>query len=89
MNNLEWFVDRIWTRIYRDNNSCSCTSCKDVFKNWVIIADKDHASYLYMCQELYNYFDKPLSSWDILYEHKMINNGREREEYLKKEEKRV
>ncbi len=25
--------------------------------------------------------EKPPSSWDILYEHKMINNGREREEY--------
>ena len=60
MHNIEWFKQRIWTRIYRKASSCKCKTCADVTKNWLIIADENHAWYLDMCQEMHEYFDKPL-----------------------------
>ena len=58
MKELKWFTDRIWQRIYRDEWTCDCKVCKDVVKNWLIILNKEHASYLYACQEIYTYRDK-------------------------------
>ncbi len=49
-NDLQWFLDRIGKRIYRENNRCTCSICVDVFNNGLIVDDKFHASYLFDCQ---------------------------------------
>jgi len=41
------FIDRIWKRIYRNNMTCQCNTCKDVEANWLIVHDNNHAKYLY------------------------------------------
>lgn len=47
----EWFIERIGKRIYRDtqclkNEEDCCTTCKDVSKNGLVVADVLHAEYL-------------------------------------------
>jgi len=58
MHTLEWFKKRVWTRIFRDKSTCTCSTCQDVNKNGLIIIDESHASYLDMYQEIYHYRDK-------------------------------
>jgi hypothetical protein len=48
----QWFIDRIGKRIYRKNNICNCPTCLQVHEVGLIITDKDHAIYLYDCQEM-------------------------------------
>ncbi len=48
----QWFIDRIGKRIYRKNNICNCAVCLNVHEVGLIITDKDHAIYLYDCQEM-------------------------------------
>jgi hypothetical protein len=48
----QWFIDRIGKRIYRKNNICNCPTCWNVYEEGLIITDKDHAIYLYDCQEM-------------------------------------
>lgn len=50
MKDLQWFIDRIGEKIYRENNICECDLCIDVFKNGLIIISESHAKYLYDCQ---------------------------------------
>jgi len=47
---LNWFIKRINKRIFRltKRNCCSC--CKEIEENGLIIVDKNHADYLYCCQ---------------------------------------
>ena len=44
-----WFLNRVGKRIYRDWRKC-CAVCDEVAKNGLIIHNKQHAEYLYMCQ---------------------------------------
>ena len=55
----EWFIDRIGKKIYRDKTSCGCPSCRDIDDNWLIIFDKNHATYLYdvMCDYWYEWIE--------------------------------
>jgi hypothetical protein len=59
----QWFIDRIGKRIYREKNVCNCEVCITVHKEGLIITDKQHANYLYDCQEMnliyYDKKDKP------------------------------
>lgn len=48
------FIDRIWKRIHRNNLSCKCNGCKKVEEEWLIIADENHAKYLYTVYCDYN-----------------------------------
>ena len=60
VHDQQWFIDRIGKRIYRKNNICNCTTCLNVHEVGLIITDKDHAIYLYDCQELeLIYYDLP------------------------------
>ncbi len=52
VHDKQWFIDRIGKRIYRKNNICNCPVCIKVHKEGLIITDKDHAIYLYDCQEM-------------------------------------
>ena len=63
MKDLEWFIERIGTTIYRGSNGCSCDTCKDVEMNGVKVNDKLHAEYLYEVNlEGVHYEDKPLNN---------------------------
>lgn len=48
--NLQWFMDRIGKRIYRYTDTDCCEHCQKVFKEGLVIADSQHADYLYTCQ---------------------------------------
>lgn len=48
MKTLQWFINRIGKRIYRDDDNCGCATCNDVVKNGLIVIDKNHAEYLHM-----------------------------------------
>jgi hypothetical protein len=50
MKDLQWFIDRIGKKIYRENNTCECIVCMDVFKNGLIVMSESHAYYLCDCQ---------------------------------------
>lgn len=50
IHDLQWFIDRIGKRVFRDKNLCNCGVCKNVFQNGLIITDKQHAQYLYDIQ---------------------------------------
>jgi hypothetical protein len=54
-----WFIERIGKRVFRDKNTCSCNTCKEVFEKGLIIEDYDHAIYLFdISNELgLNYYD--------------------------------
>ena len=56
----KWF--KPGRRIYRAATTCTCAECANVVKNGLVIYDKQHAEYLYMCQFDYpvDYFSKPL-----------------------------
>lgn len=60
MRTLKWFENRIGKRIYRDKVSCNCETCNNVWKNGLIVADKEHAYYLEMISRdlNINYRDK-------------------------------
>lgn len=46
MNDKEWFLDRIGKRIYRDETSCKCSTCKEITEKGLIVTDEMHADYL-------------------------------------------
>ncbi len=48
-----WFRERIGKVVYRNETSCKCEICKDVFLNGLIINDQFHADYLYDCEAEY------------------------------------
>lgn len=48
IRDLNWFKKRIGKRIFRDPDNCKCPTCKDVVKNGLIVANKNHAEYLAM-----------------------------------------
>lgn len=48
MKTLQWFINRIGKKIYRDDDNCGCATCNEVVKNGLIVIDRDHAEYLHM-----------------------------------------
>jgi len=48
LHSLKWFENRISRRIFRDPSSCTCAHCAEVVKNGLIVADKQHAHYLWI-----------------------------------------
>jgi len=47
---LQWFLDRIGKRIYRRGGACRCEHCQKVLKEGLIVRDRQHANYLFDCQ---------------------------------------
>lgn len=45
----EWFLERIGKRIYRDETSCKCETCKLIARVGLVIDDEVHADYLASC----------------------------------------
>ena len=60
----EWFADRIEKRVYRNKTSCGCAVCTRIYENGLIIADRDHASYLAEIEAVYNHEGSPLGYFD-------------------------
>ena len=50
MKSQNWFILHIGKRIYRDSDTCNCSTCADVVANGLVVHDKNHAEYLYMIQ---------------------------------------
>lgn len=50
---LQWFKDRIGKRIYRDDNLCHCSSCKNIVDDGLVIHDEEHARYIFENQNEY------------------------------------
>ena len=50
MKPLSFFIKNIGKRIYRDDNGCTCETCKDVVENGLIVLNKQHAQYLHTVQ---------------------------------------
>lgn len=75
----KWFIDRIGKRVYRNDDKCSCESCKNVYTHGLIIQDELHASYLDSIEACYNAEGIPLRYFDTLDEvneyEKNINNS--------------
>ena len=53
MNNLQWFKDRIGKRIYRDDDNCTCGTCKTISSSGLIVTTENHAIYLHDVQNDY------------------------------------
>lgn len=71
MDRKQWFIDRIGKRVYRNSTHCNndkCIPCKNVYKNGIVITDKQHATYLYDIECDYNREGKPLRYFDTLEE---------------------
>lgn len=47
---LSRFLTRVWKKVYRNAGSCPCATCREVEKNWLVIADEQHAKHLYQVQ---------------------------------------
>ena len=60
-HDLQWFIDRIGKRVFRDRGNCDCAVCKTVLVNGLIIEDRFHANYLYDVQNEMGitYYEKP------------------------------
>lgn len=61
-----WFLERIGKRVYRNNVSCTCSSCMHSYQEGLIIVDEQYAGYLYNLEcdyaadgDLITYFDTP------------------------------
>jgi hypothetical protein len=52
-NSKQRFLDRINSRIFRDDNECDCEWCKDVLDNGMVIFNETHAECIYDAQEDY------------------------------------
>jgi len=61
MNPLQWFLDRIGKKLYRDKSTCTCTHCADVEANGLVIGDEQHARYLYETQNDFASEGSPLN----------------------------
>ncbi len=59
---LQWFMERIGKRIYRRvrKDKC-CAHCQKVVDEGLVLADRQHADYVYSCQNEMGlkYSDKP------------------------------
>lgn len=72
MKKYSWFKDRIGKTIYRNNTYC-CKHCYHVYLNGLILANEQHAGYVYDCYcEMPNleYFDTRAEA--LAYERKHL-----------------
>ena len=46
----KWFLNRIGKRIYRLTKTKCCNVCDEVYKNGLVVTDRQHAECLFMYQ---------------------------------------
>jgi len=61
----QWFLDRIGKRVFREETSCQCETCKRVSKEGVVINDEMHAIYLHDIEGMYNAEGHKLTYRDV------------------------
>jgi hypothetical protein len=74
----KWLIERIGKVVYRPDTKCPCEVCKHVYENGLIVADRNHALYLYDMEVMYTieakipmqYFDTRQEAIDFEKEHK-------------------
>lgn len=54
MKPLSFFLSNIGNTIFRDDDGCSCLTCKRVVEHGIKVRDKQHAYYLYDLQNDYH-----------------------------------
>lgn len=74
---LQWFIDRISKRVFRNPSNCTCDTCNRVVEEGLIINDAFHAEYLYDCEGEFTAEGTPLRYFD---------SKQEVENWLKKQE---
>lgn len=65
---LQWFIDRIGKRIYRNDVMCTCAACEGVYQEGITILDDTHAHWLSDVEIMYNTDGTPLKYFDTLQE---------------------
>jgi hypothetical protein len=61
---LNWFIDRIGKRVFRNKTSCQCGTCQNVYENGVVISDGMHADYMCIIEFEYTNEKSPLQYFD-------------------------
>ncbi len=58
----KWYLNRIGKRVFRLTNVKCCNHCDNVYKNGLIVGDRQQAIYLFDCQNEMDleYADKKL-----------------------------
>jgi len=46
-NRRRWFLDRIGKRVFRTSLDCDCNVCQIIYKQGLIIEDRDQAIFMY------------------------------------------
>lgn len=70
----EWFISRISKKIWRNEFACKCETCTRIFKEGLVLRDRDHALYTFDAMSISNYEGFPLDYFD---------SEIERDEYVK------
>jgi len=60
----QWFRDRIGMILFRNETTCKCGICKNVYENGLHIHDIDQADYAYDCECEYTAEGFPLRYFD-------------------------
>lgn len=60
----KWLIERIGRVVYRPETSCNCGTCKNTYQNGLIIADKNHALYIYEMELEYTADGIPMQYFD-------------------------
>jgi len=63
---VQWFIDRISKRIYRNKTTCKCGVCAHVYTDGLVVDDELHANYLYDCVGISNHEGFPLQYFDTI-----------------------
>lgn len=60
----KWLIERIGKVVYRPETGCPCDMCKNVYKNGIVIADRNHALYLSDMELDYTHDGTPMQYFD-------------------------
>jgi|GEM_PF-3329720 len=61
---LQWFLDRIGKRVFRNHAGCPCVICKKVYEQGFVIVDASHAEYVHDNEADYAASGHPLRYFD-------------------------
>ena len=70
----QWFLDRIGKKVYRNSTGCSCPSCVGSYQEGLVIADEQHAGYLYELEGSYAADGDVLTYFDTIEEVRILES---------------
>ena len=74
MKDKKWFLDRVGKKVYRTKTPCDCEPCTRCFYEGLIIADKDHAQYVFDIKSEYNNDGANVAYFDTVEERDSFEN---------------